>query len=700
MTDRENRLGYLFVVLAAVCWASGASASKFLFCRRDQPRSSSCSCASRPPARCCWSGCSWRRPRLLRIEPRDIPYFLLLGTLGMAAINITYLYAISRLNVAAALILEYLAPALIAAYTVVVRRERLSLWTALSIAAAVAGCYLVVGAYSLDLLQLNLPGILSGLGAAVAFAWWSVHGEYGMHRYDPWTVLFYALLVAAVEWNLLHPPLEAFLHRYDPATWGWILFVAVVGAILPFGLYYEGINRIRATRASITSTVEPIVAGHPLVRLPGRGHGAAADRGGRHGDRRHHPAAGQTGARRKHAGPHSRTGLRRRDDARPDRGRPMIAATEKRLKRQVVGRRHAFFAVTAPGVEDLARSELAALGLEGHTVPGGVEFTGRLHDAYLANLHLRTAGRVLMRIAAFTTTHFSELEQQAAGIPWELYLRPGTLGRVQVAVHHCRLHHTDGIAERVRAGVDKRLAPIPAGEAAPAAVQQVFVRGVDDRFTVSLDSSGDHLHLRGVKTHPGRAPLRETLAAAALMRAGYTGDEPLLDPMCGTGTFALEAALMAKRIPAGWFRDFAFTGWPAFRAQRWAHLRRTAGEQVRVSAAAAHLRLRHRPRGLPRPGGMSAEARPGGCRAGADRGFLPARPRRPAAVGTRAGRPQPALRPAPGHPVRKPRHDAMPSSARLRDRFHGWRFVLVAPASVRPAGLPRARPSTRFSTAA
>ena len=355
----------------------------------------------------------------------------------------------------------------------------------------------------------------------------------------------------------------------------------------------------------------------------------------------------------------------------------MITATEKRLKRQVIGKSHAFFAVTAPGVEDLARAELAALGLEGLAVPGGVEFTGRLHDAYLANLHLRTAGRILMRLTAVTTTHFSELEQQAADIPWELYLRPGTLGRVQAAVHHCRLHHTDGIAERVRAGVDKRLAPIPAGEAAPAAVQQVFVRGVDDRFTVSLDSSGDHLHLRGVKTHPGRAPLRETLAAAALMRAGYTGDEPLLDPMCGTGTFALEAALMAKRIPAGWFRDFAFTGWPAFRAQRWAHLRRAAGEGVRVLPQPRIFASDIDPEACRALEAMSAEARPGGCRAGADRGFFPARPRRPAAVGTRAGRPQPALRPAPGHPVRKPRLDG---------GRHGAAARPVSRVAVRPGG--------------
>jgi DME family drug/metabolite transporter len=257
---KTNRLGYLFVLLAATCWASGASASKFLFTSGVTPfQLVQLRITTAVAFLFLWL--LWRHRGLLRIDRRDVPYFLLLGTFGMAAINITYLYAISKLNVAAALILEYLAPVIIAIYTAVFQRERLSVLTTGAILAAVAGCYLVVGAYNLDLLQLNIAGIVSGLGAACAFAWWSVHGEYGMHRYNPWTVLFYALLVAALEWNILHPPLEAFLHLYSPPVWGWIVFVAVVGAILPFGLYYEGINRIRATRASITSTIEPIAAG-------------------------------------------------------------------------------------------------------------------------------------------------------------------------------------------------------------------------------------------------------------------------------------------------------------------------------------------------------------------------------------------------------------------------------------------------------
>ncbi len=255
-----GRKGYLFVVLAATCWAAGASASKFLFHGGVTPfQLVQLRITAAVVVLFLWL--LVRNRDLLRIELRDIGYFLLLGTFGMAAINITYLYAISKLNVAAALILEYLAPVFIALYTVLFEREKLGGWTALAIAAAVLGCYLVVGAYSISLVQLNLPGILSGIGAALSFAWWSVHGEYGMRRYDPWTVLFYALLVAAVEWNILHPPFEAFLHHWTPAAWGWILFVAVVGAILPFGLYCEGVSRIRATRASITSTLEPIMAG-------------------------------------------------------------------------------------------------------------------------------------------------------------------------------------------------------------------------------------------------------------------------------------------------------------------------------------------------------------------------------------------------------------------------------------------------------
>ena len=262
----------------------------------------------------------------------------------------------------------------------------------------------------------------------------------------------------------------------------------------------------------------------------------------------------------------------------------MRPSFEKRVKRNVIGKPHDFFAVTAPGLEALCRGELAGLGLTGREVFGGVEFNARLHDAYAANLHLRTASRVLMRVHSFRATAFRSYEKAASQFSWELFVPAGTTPRVHVATHHCRLHHTEAIAERTAGCIRERLRQTtgPATPPPPAeSEQQVYVRGTDDRFVISIDSTGPNLYLRGIKTHSGKAPLRETLAAAALLHAGFSGGEPFLDPMCGAGTFSLEAALMAKNMPPGWFRRFAFADWPGFRATRWDFMRRKAAERIR-----------------------------------------------------------------------------------------------------------------------
>jgi putative N6-adenine-specific DNA methylase len=252
----------------------------------------------------------------------------------------------------------------------------------------------------------------------------------------------------------------------------------------------------------------------------------------------------------------------------------------KRIKRHVTGRRQRFFAAASPGFEAICLQELLKLQpTAGHAcvTPGGVEFEGRLDDCYRANLNLRLPNRILMRIGVFKSSNFRQLERKAGDIPWELYLHPGSLLNVHVTTKHCRLHHSGAIAERFQRLVSGGQVQIEPGEKIqnmPAGNQNLYVRGVDDFFTVSIDSSGDLLYKRGLKTHTGVAPLRETIAAAALRLAGYEGGQPLLDPLCGAGTFSLEAALMAKRIPPGWFRDFAFTQWPSFMAKRWNYIRR------------------------------------------------------------------------------------------------------------------------------
>ena len=254
------RWGYLFATLAAVLWGVSGSAAKYLFLNGVTP-------FHLVQLRLSIAAAGLllylllRNPSLLKIARRDIPYFAVFGCIGMAGVQFTYLFAISKIHVAAAILLQYLAPAFIALHAVLFFRDRLTPIILLALGGAFSGCYLVVGAYNLDLLAMNLLGIISGLLSAVGFAWYSIQGEYGMRRYNPWTVLFYAMLFGALTWNVCLPPLESFLPARSTVVWGWILYIGVLGTLVPFGLFLEGVNLIRSTRASITATLEPIMAG-------------------------------------------------------------------------------------------------------------------------------------------------------------------------------------------------------------------------------------------------------------------------------------------------------------------------------------------------------------------------------------------------------------------------------------------------------
>ncbi|MGD9367895.1 MAG: RNA methyltransferase [Desulfobacteraceae bacterium] len=256
---------------------------------------------------------------------------------------------------------------------------------------------------------------------------------------------------------------------------------------------------------------------------------------------------------------------------------------EKRIKRHLIGRRHDYFAVTLPGFERLCADELTRLSdtirITGIAI-GGVSFSGRLTDVYRTNLQVRTAGRLLMRLARFKATNFQQLEKQIQKIPWELYLPWGTVPVFHITTSHSRLYHSGAIAERIGENISAQWSEQGATPAR-SENQALFIRLQDDGVTVSLDCSGAPLYRRGIKTHAARAPLRETTAAGILLSAGYRRDRPLVDPMCGAGTFSLEAAMMAKKIPPGLFRDFAFMQWPAFRPRQWAYLKKSASEKTK-----------------------------------------------------------------------------------------------------------------------
>ena len=258
-------------------------------------------------------------------------------------------------------------------------------------------------------------------------------------------------------------------------------------------------------------------------------------------------------------------------------------AYNKRVRRHVAGRIRAYYAVTTPGVEDFCRQELIGLGHDSSGLAmdaGGVGFVGRLVDCQRANLHLRTATRILMRIADFSATNLRRLKKKAGDIAWELFLPTGDLPDVKVSSHRSRLYHTGAIARSIQDSITRRLDR--AGRPpSPVYPQTLFVRAVEDRFTLSLDSSGAPLYQRGLKVGPARAPIRETLAAGTLMAAGYDPRRPLVDPLCGSGTFSLEAAMIAKQMAPGLQREFAFMGWPAFPEGQWGFIRGKAKSKVK-----------------------------------------------------------------------------------------------------------------------
>lgn len=237
--------------------------------------------------------------------------------------------------------------------------------------------------------------------------------------------------------------------------------------------------------------------------------------------------------------------------------------------------RQALFATCSPGLENIAAAEFRSLGfMPAQAVPGGVELSGTATHLYRANLWSRTSSRVLVRLGEFQATAFEELVRKAGGLPWERHLRPGQPVRVNATARKSRLHHTGAIAERVARSIGSRLGVEPAwtlNKSMDDAEAQalVVVRFEHDRCRVSIDSSGEDLHRRGYRLATAKAPLRETLAAGLLLACQWDPATPLIDPFCGSGTIAVEAALMAQGIAPGLNRRFAFMDWPAFEPETW-----------------------------------------------------------------------------------------------------------------------------------
>jgi len=240
---------------------------------------------------------------------------------------------------------------------------------------------------------------------------------------------------------------------------------------------------------------------------------------------------------------------------------------------------HDCFAISAPGLEPLVARELDTLGLKGTAVPGGVTFHATSEQLYAANLWLRIASRVIVRLASFHAATFYELERHAKRVSFERFIAPGSAVDIRVSCRKSRLYHSDAVAERIRRAIERRTGSVVSASESGALV---IVRLSHDECTVSIDSSGALLHRRGYRLATAKAPMRETLAAAML--SGWTGEIALVDPFCGSGTIAIEAALIARHRAPGLARSFAFMQWPEYDSDRWATVHARAGADERPAS--------------------------------------------------------------------------------------------------------------------
>ncbi len=229
--------------------------------------------------------------------------------------------------------------------------------------------------------------------------------------------------------------------------------------------------------------------------------------------------------------------------------------------------------VCTPGLEPALADEVRERGFVVLAqIAGGIETRGDWRDVWRANLELRGAAKVLARIGSFRALHLAQLDKRARAFAWRETLRPDVAFRVEASCARSRIYHSKAAAQRVEKAIMETLGA-PLSDEAEVVIK---VRIEDDLVTLSLDTSGDGLHKRGAKQAMAKAPMRETMAALFLRQCKLTGLEPVLDPMCGSGTFVIEAAEMAAGLLPGRNRHFAFellanfdgTAWQALRATR------------------------------------------------------------------------------------------------------------------------------------
>ena len=240
--------------------------------------------------------------------------------------------------------------------------------------------------------------------------------------------------------------------------------------------------------------------------------------------------------------------------------------------------------ITAPGLESLLVDELVSLGLACRSVTGAVEVEVTPHTLALIHVHCRLASKVMLEVGASGAGSLDALSQGARKVPWQMFFDDVSSIRIQVDLKSSRLKQKSAIEKKMRWAIGDTLSvqrrrsgySPHRGRKKP---QELFVRVKGQKAWFSLNASGEFLYRRGWRQHVSQAPIRENLAAAMLAFAQWSPEEPLVDPMCGSGTIPIEAGTIAQGIAPGLHRTFGFEEWPCHDPKHLESIRRDAAAQ-------------------------------------------------------------------------------------------------------------------------
>lgn len=356
-----------------------------------------------------------------------------------------------------------------------------------------------------------------------------------------------------------------------------------------------------------------------------------------------------------------------------------------------------FTAIAAPGLEPIVAAELAEHGLTPTVEPGGVLFDAEFADAARLVRGLRTPARLLVTVAEGRVHTPEELVGLVRKGRWKELVHPTAKLEVSATCTRSRLRFREVVAKKVAWAIGEVLKGprVPDREKRPTQPQRISVRLLEDVCTLSLDVGGELLHLRGWRQEQGPAPMRENLAASCLRAMGWNGEEPLVDPFCGSGTFVIEGALLALGRSPFSRRSFACEEWPVLakataRTARATSPGRSAPHGPREHARAAPNVL---VLGADRDARVLAAAEANARRAGVEiqlRRVDVADLEAPAPLGLVVANPPWGERLAPDARTAHRTWEAFGHT--LQQRFVGWRAAFLAPdASLAQRAHPRAR---------